>query len=134
MIMRLSTVEIYFKWIENYPADDYQEVVRKGSDKLEGLHLSAMCSQTDLEHRPESQFVEQSPSRTDELRHIFIRATEMEVGSWDLGPHQVQILNCVTQKFMSRAPDIVYIGFRRRRGLLWPLRRKETFAFGKCLG
>ena len=81
---------LYFKWIENYPADDYQEAVRKGSGKSEGLHLSAMRGRTDLSaDLTESQFVEQSLSRIDELRHSFIRATEMEVGSWDLGSHQV---------------------------------------------
>lgn len=57
---------ICWKWIENYVADDYTEAVRVGSALLEkGVAL-------------------QSPSRIEELVQIFIRATNMETGFWDI--------------------------------------------------
>ncbi|ERF69513.1 hypothetical protein EPUS_01842 [Endocarpon pusillum Z07020] len=59
----------YWKWIENYVADDYVEAVRKGSALIE----SSICKQ--------------SPARIEELVKIFIRATEMEIRFWDFGAH-----------------------------------------------
>ncbi|CAG8955247.1 hypothetical protein HYFRA_00011229 [Hymenoscyphus fraxineus] len=58
---------VYWKWIQNYVADDYSEAVRIGSDLLE-RHL-----------------VLQSPSRVEELVKIFVHATKMETGFWDMG-------------------------------------------------
>ncbi|BDD58213.1 hypothetical protein MAP00_003510 [Monascus purpureus] len=57
----------YWKWIENYVADDYAEAVRVGTELIE-RHI----------HRT-------SPSRLEELVKVFIRATELEVGFWDMG-------------------------------------------------
>ncbi|ORY14388.1 hypothetical protein BCR34DRAFT_231403 [Clohesyomyces aquaticus] len=57
----------YWRWIENYVADDYSEAVRMGTDVLN-------------EHA-----MRQSPSRIEELVKIFIHATNMETGFWDMG-------------------------------------------------
>ncbi|GAB1200112.1 hypothetical protein APSETT444_009479 [Aspergillus pseudonomiae] len=57
----------YWKWIENYVAEDYSEAVRLGSELLE-RHMR-----------------EVSPSRMEELIKIFIRATELEIRFWDMG-------------------------------------------------
>ncbi|KAL5047285.1 hypothetical protein BDW71DRAFT_197019 [Aspergillus fruticulosus] len=53
----------YWKWIENYVAEDYTEAVRLGSELLE-THMRKV-----------------SPSRMEELIKIFIRATELEISS-----------------------------------------------------
>ncbi|KAG4027765.1 hypothetical protein MFRU_027g00580 [Monilinia fructicola] len=58
---------IYWKWIENYVADDYTEAVKVGSALLE------------------KHAVLQSPHRIEELVKIFIHATKMETGFWDMG-------------------------------------------------
>ncbi|KAI9368503.1 DNA polymerase family B-domain-containing protein [Aspergillus egyptiacus] len=57
----------YWKWIENYVAEDYTEAVRLGSELLE-------------KHTREI-----SPARVEELIKIFIRATELEISFWDMG-------------------------------------------------
>ncbi|RJE25800.1 hypothetical protein PHISCL_01846 [Aspergillus sclerotialis] len=57
----------YWKWIENYVADDYTEAVRLGSELLE-KHTRGV-----------------SPSRVEELIQIFIRATELEISFWGMG-------------------------------------------------
>ncbi|RAH40530.1 DNA-directed DNA polymerase alpha catalytic subunit POL1 [Aspergillus brunneoviolaceus CBS 621.78] len=57
----------YWKWVENYVADDYTEAVRLGSELLE-KHMR-----------------EVSPSRMEELIKIFVRATELEIRFWDMG-------------------------------------------------
>ncbi|KAJ5172653.1 heme oxygenase-like multi-helical [Penicillium capsulatum] len=57
----------YWKWIENYVAEDYTEAVRLGSALLED-HVRKV-----------------SPSRMEELIRIFIRATELEIQFWDMG-------------------------------------------------
>ncbi|KAJ5333907.1 hypothetical protein MYU51_018297 [Penicillium brevicompactum] len=57
----------YWKWIENYVADDYTEAVQLGSALLE-KHMQSV-----------------SPSRMEELIKIFIRATELEIRFWDMG-------------------------------------------------
>lgn len=78
----------YWKWIENYVADDYQEAVRVGSGELVTLsrfttdHVSALI---------ETNAMKQSPSRIDELAQIFIRATEMEVQFWNFGAHSTLV-------------------------------------------
>ncbi|KAJ5133389.1 heme oxygenase-like multi-helical [Penicillium atrosanguineum] len=57
----------FWKWIENYVAEDYSEAVRLGSELLES-HMKLV-----------------SPSRMEELIKIFIRATELEISFWDMG-------------------------------------------------
>ncbi|KAJ5666910.1 hypothetical protein N7462_011319 [Penicillium macrosclerotiorum] len=57
----------YWKWIENYVAEDYSEAVRLGSALLEE-HMQKV-----------------SPSRMEQLIKIFIRATELEISFWDMG-------------------------------------------------
>nr|KAK5442124.1 trifunctional hydroxymethylpyrimidine kinase/phosphomethylpyrimidine kinase/thiaminase [Exophiala xenobiotica] len=59
----------YWRWVENYVADDYTEAVRVGRDLIE-QHIT-----------------KQSPSRIEELVNIFVRATEMEVRFWDFDAH-----------------------------------------------
>lgn len=58
---------IYWKWIENYVADDYVEAVNVGRALLE------------------RNAVLQSPSRIEDLIQIFIHATNMETGFWTMG-------------------------------------------------
>ncbi|CZT05909.1 hypothetical protein WAI453_005322 [Rhynchosporium graminicola] len=58
---------VYWKWIENYVTDDYVEAVTVGSDLLE------------------RNAVLQSPQRIEDLIKIFIHATKMETGFWEMG-------------------------------------------------
>ncbi|KAL6850667.1 trifunctional hydroxymethylpyrimidine kinase/phosphomethylpyrimidine kinase/thiaminase [Amphichorda felina] len=60
----------YWAWIENYFADDYTEAVRLGSELLE------------------KYAVELSPSRVEELVKIFVHATKMEIGFWEMFPYR----------------------------------------------
>ncbi|KAH9872003.1 hypothetical protein J1614_006263 [Plenodomus biglobosus] len=65
-----STVRIgskYWKWIEQYVAAEYREAMMRGSDLIE------------------KHAVKLSPSRVEELAQIFIHATNMERGFWDMG-------------------------------------------------
>ncbi|KAK2740212.1 DNA-directed DNA polymerase alpha catalytic subunit pol1 [Myotisia sp. PD_48] len=57
----------YWKWIENYVADDYSSAVKLGAALIE-KHIA-----------------EVSPSRLEELIRIFVRTTELEIGFWDMG-------------------------------------------------
>ncbi|KAK1238032.1 hypothetical protein MKX08_002611 [Trichoderma sp. CBMAI-0020] len=60
----------YWAWIENYKADDYVEAVRLGSELIEkNIRL-------------------QSPSRIEELIKIFVHATKMEIGFWEMFPYK----------------------------------------------
>jgi thiaminase II len=59
----------YWRWVENYVAEDYCEAVRVGRELIE------------------THIVKQSPSRIEELIAIFVRATEMEVRFWDFDAH-----------------------------------------------
>ncbi|ROV90322.1 hypothetical protein VSDG_08151 [Cytospora chrysosperma] len=59
----------YWNWIENYVADDYVQAVGTGSELLE------------------RHAVLQSPSRIEELVKIFIHATKMEIGFWEMFPY-----------------------------------------------
>ncbi|ETI22771.1 phosphomethylpyrimidine kinase [Cladophialophora carrionii CBS 160.54] len=59
----------YWRWIENYVAEDYCEAVRVGRELIE------------------TNIVKQSPARIEELVAIFVRATEMEVRFWDFDAH-----------------------------------------------
>ncbi|KAF3492252.1 phosphomethylpyrimidine kinase [Arthroderma uncinatum] len=57
----------YWKWVENYVAEDYSDAVKLGLAMLEKHSRNI------------------SPSRVEELIQIFIRATELEIGFWDMG-------------------------------------------------
>ncbi|KAM0694707.1 hypothetical protein Q7P36_005063 [Cladosporium allicinum] len=56
----------YLTWIDNYVADDYTQAVRTGRALIE------------------KHAVHQSPKRINELVKIFIHATRMETGFWDM--------------------------------------------------
>lgn len=72
----------YWKWIENYVADDYTEAVRLGSG--ESYTWKHQFSLTMIELL-EKHMRLVSPSRLEELIQIFIRATELEISFWDMG-------------------------------------------------
>ncbi|ODA77097.1 hypothetical protein RJ55_07615 [Drechmeria coniospora] len=59
---------MYWSWIENYLTDDYIAAVKQGSQFLE------------------DRMRQQSPSRIEELVKIFIHATKMEIGFWEMFP------------------------------------------------
>ncbi|POR33023.1 Putative hydroxymethylpyrimidine/phosphomethylpyrimidine kinase 2 [Tolypocladium paradoxum] len=60
----------YWPWIQNYVADDFVQAVKLGSQLLEdNMRL-------------------QSPTRIEELVKIFIHATKMEIGFWEMFPYQ----------------------------------------------
>lgn len=76
----------YWKWIENYVADDYTEAVRLGSGK--SVFHGLVKHPIDIFHfiallEDHMQYV--SPSRMEELIRIFTRATELEIRFWDMG-------------------------------------------------
>ncbi|KAL0931354.1 thiamine biosynthesis protein (thi-4) [Colletotrichum truncatum] len=58
----------YWKWIENYVADDYVQAVKTGSELIE------------------RHAVLQSPSSIERLVNVFIHATKMEIGFWEMFP------------------------------------------------
>lgn len=68
---------IYWKWIENYVADDYVEAVNVGR----GKSLPRLVSYTTLTLPAllERNAVLQSPSRIEELVQIFIHATNVRI-------------------------------------------------------
>ncbi|KAG5981799.1 hypothetical protein E4U55_002552 [Claviceps digitariae] len=68
-LTRRDEGNIYWPWIQNYVADDYFEAVKLGSELLE-KHMQL-----------------QSPTRIEELVKIFIHATRMELGFWEMFPH-----------------------------------------------
>lgn len=82
----------YFKWIENYVAEDYTEAVRLGSGRIHKappppcemreLLVNTANSSTEL---LEKHMRKVSPSRMEELIKIFIRATELEISFWSMG-------------------------------------------------
>ncbi|OMP82669.1 putative hydroxymethylpyrimidine/phosphomethylpyrimidine kinase 2 [Diplodia seriata] len=57
----------YWDWVEQYVAQDYTDAVKAGLDIIE------------------QNAVLQSPSRIEQLVQIFIHATKMETGFWDMG-------------------------------------------------
>ncbi|KAK8433753.1 Phosphomethylpyrimidine kinase-domain-containing protein [Phyllosticta citricarpa] len=57
----------YWDWVLQYVAEDYTAAVRTGAELLE------------------KHAVRQSPARIEELVRIFIHATKMETGFWDMG-------------------------------------------------
>jgi thiaminase len=76
----------YWKWIENYVADDYTKAVQIGSGKSgyenQVGHLTDSCHVIAL---LEDHMQHVSPSRMEELIKIFVRATELEIRFWDMG-------------------------------------------------
>ncbi|KAK5014608.1 trifunctional hydroxymethylpyrimidine kinase/phosphomethylpyrimidine kinase/thiaminase [Cryomyces antarcticus] len=73
----------YWQWILNYVADDYTEAVRVGSGAFPRFLLVAVVDFfSDL---VEKHAVRQSPNRIEELVRIFVHATKMETGFWDMG-------------------------------------------------
>ncbi|KAK0637234.1 Phosphomethylpyrimidine kinase-domain-containing protein [Bombardia bombarda] len=56
----------FWTWIENYVAEDYVAAIKTGSELLERHALL------------------QSPARIEELVKIFIHATKMEIGFWEM--------------------------------------------------
>ncbi|KAI0381024.1 Phosphomethylpyrimidine kinase-domain-containing protein [Hypomontagnella monticulosa] len=58
----------YWRWILNYVAEDYVQAVQTGSALME------------------KNAVLQSPSRIEELVKIFVHATKMEIGFWEMFP------------------------------------------------
>lgn len=84
----LRTGNRYWKWIENYVAEDYTEAVQLGTGKyLLSLFLRYAITLSEL---LEAHMRKISPSRVEELIKIFIRATELECSFWDMGlDHQV---------------------------------------------
>ncbi|KAG6024725.1 hypothetical protein E4U40_003122 [Claviceps sp. LM458 group G5] len=68
---RRGADNVYWPWIQNYVADDYVQAVRLGSELLE-KHMQL-----------------QSPTRIEELVKIFIHATKMEIGFWEMFPPAV---------------------------------------------
>ena len=63
----------YWKWIENYVAEDYQEAVRKGREVIE--------------REAERVGVGAGQGRLEELVEVFAMATQMEVGFWEFDAH-----------------------------------------------
>ncbi|EKG20044.1 hypothetical protein MPH_02675 [Macrophomina phaseolina MS6] len=57
----------YWNWVEQYVAEDYTDAVKAGLEIIE------------------KHAVLQSPSRIEQLVQIFIHATKMETGFWDMG-------------------------------------------------
>lgn len=80
----------FWKWVENYVAEDYTEAVKIGSgmcnpvpnsrDSLLPHQLADSIAALLEEHVRRV-----SPSRLEDLIRIFIRATELEIGFWDMG-------------------------------------------------
>ncbi|EAL93369.1 thiamin biosynthesis protein (Thi-4), putative [Aspergillus fumigatus A1163] len=66
----------YWRWIENYVAEDYTEAVRLGSVYVADRSVLELL---------ETHIRQVSPSRMEELIKIFIRATELEISFWDMG-------------------------------------------------
>lgn len=78
----------YWKWIENYVAEDYTEAVRLGSGKTPTCTHDIVDGMTATDsglELLETQMRRVSPSRMEELIKIFIRATELEISFWDMG-------------------------------------------------
>ncbi|KAK5692482.1 trifunctional hydroxymethylpyrimidine kinase/phosphomethylpyrimidine kinase/thiaminase [Elasticomyces elasticus] len=63
----LETTNPYATWINNYVAEDYTAAVTRGCEALVEKHIA-----------------KQSPSRIEELVAIFVHATKMECGFWDM--------------------------------------------------
>ncbi|KAL0473927.1 Phosphomethylpyrimidine kinase domain-containing protein [Neurospora intermedia] len=67
-----ETDNLYWTWITNYVADDYTTAVKAGCELLE------------------RHAVLQSSGRIDELVRVFIHATKMEIGFWEMFPYKAE--------------------------------------------
>jgi hydroxymethylpyrimidine/phosphomethylpyrimidine kinase len=74
----------YWKWVETYVADDYSDAVRVGcgENNHTPVYLHELNMNKDL---VEKNAVLQSPHRIEELVRIFVEATKLEKGFWDMG-------------------------------------------------
>ena len=63
----------YWRWVENYVAEDYCEAVGKGREVIE--------------REAERLGVGAGSARLEELVEVFARATRLEVGFWEEGAH-----------------------------------------------
>lgn len=94
----------YWKWIENYVADDYTEAVQLGSGKscsfgpfsilstrmFYVLIEPLMADFGNVLELLETHMRKVSPGRVEELVQIFIKATDLECSFWDMGlGHQI---------------------------------------------
>lgn len=61
----------YWKWIENYACDSYQEACRSGERLIDRL--------------ADEYGVWHAPIRIKKLSDIFRMATKLEIGFWDMG-------------------------------------------------
>jgi thiaminase len=84
----------YWRWVENYVADDYTDAVRVGRGEFttspyreSRKRYSWLTRVSLIADLIESHIAKQSPSRIEELVAIFVRATEMEVRFWDFDAH-----------------------------------------------
>lgn len=79
----------YWKWIENYVAEDYVTAVKTGSGEyslpLSVYERKVILRLTCVIALLEEHMHQVSPSRVEELVGIFKRATELEIGFWDMG-------------------------------------------------
>jgi thiaminase len=71
---------IYWKWVENYVADDYAEAVSIGAGEFSSLNWSKHLPDS-LPALLERHAVMQSPSRIKELVNIFVHATNVRSAS-----------------------------------------------------
>lgn len=67
---KTSDDNLYWSWIANYVADDYVTAVKGGCELLE------------------RHAVLQSPGRIEELVGVFVHATKMEIGFWEMFPYK----------------------------------------------
>ena len=79
----------YWKWIENYVADDYIQAVKKGSGKYRPCRWRVEESDKPPELL-EKHISLESPGRIEQLVNIFIRATQLEIEFWDFEAHVIE--------------------------------------------
>lgn len=70
---------IYWKWIENYVAEDFVEAVQVGSGKWCFCECWQGADQRQFPDLLERHAVLQSPNRIEELVKIFIHATKVRI-------------------------------------------------------
>lgn len=77
-----QTPNRYLTWINNYVADDYTAAVKKGCGRLS--QAFACYTRLTILELIEKHAFKQSPYRVDELVKIFVHATKMETGFWEM--------------------------------------------------
>ncbi|KAI1502328.1 Phosphomethylpyrimidine kinase-domain-containing protein [Biscogniauxia marginata] len=81
----------YWPWILNYVGDDYVEAVQTGTGLME------------------RNAVLQSPTRIEELVKIFIHATKMEIGFWEMFPlDRVTTFACIQAAHEAHQISFLY--------------------------